>query len=68
MTACRREIPDLVFLEVSIQETSGIDLCRSLKTDPVLHAMPIVMVSPRELIGRCREAGCDEILPKPVAA
>jgi uncharacterized protein (TIGR02266 family) len=66
MTACRREIPDLVFLEVSVQDTGGIDLCRSLKTDPVLRAIPIVMVSPRELIGLCREAGCDEILPKPV--
>jgi uncharacterized protein (TIGR02266 family) len=66
MAACRREMPDVVFLEVSVQDAGGIDLCRSLKNDPVLRAIPVVMVPPRELIDRCRAAGCDETLPKPV--
>ena len=66
LAACRREKPDLVFLDASIDDPGGIDLCRSLKSDPVLRSIPVVLVASREMIERCREAGCDDILTKPV--
>lgn len=66
LAACRMEKPDLIFLDASIDDPGGIDLCRTLKADPVLRAIPIVLVTAREMAQRCREAGCDDILPKPV--
>lgn len=67
LAVCRREKPDLVFLDASIDDPGGIDLCRSLKSDPILRAIPVVLVAPREMSEQCREAGCDDILSKPVA-
>ena len=67
LAACRREKPDLVFLDASIDDPGGIELCRTLKSDPMLRAIPVVLVASREMIERCREAGCDDILLKPVA-
>ncbi len=41
----RRERPDLIILDWMMPELSGIELCRILKSDPDLLAIPIFMLT-----------------------
>jgi CheY-like chemotaxis protein len=41
----KRERPDLVTLDVSMPETSGVRLYRNLKEDPELAKIPVVIVT-----------------------
>jgi uncharacterized protein (TIGR02266 family) len=61
--------PDLVFMDLYMPEMNGDEACRRIKSDPRLRPTPVVMVSPAGLeddLARCREAGCDDILLKPI--
>lgn len=63
-----RQRPDLVVLDVVMPQMNGIELCRHLRSDPVLRAVPILFLTVR---GAVRdkiegfEAGCDDYLTKP---
>jgi two-component system phosphate regulon response regulator PhoB len=37
--------PDLIFLDVTMPKKSGLDVCRSLKSNPDTSAMTIVMLT-----------------------
>ena len=37
--------PNLVVLDLMLPEVDGIELCRKLKSDPVTHAIPVIMVT-----------------------
>jgi DNA-binding response OmpR family regulator len=41
----KKELPDLVLLDVMMPGKSGWEVARSLKQDPATHAVKIVMVS-----------------------
>jgi DNA-binding response OmpR family regulator len=41
----RREMPDLVILDWMMPEISGIEVCRLLKADPELSAIPVFMLT-----------------------
>ena len=41
----RREWPDLILLDVNLPDMSGFDLCRLIKSDPVLHMIPIIFLT-----------------------
>ncbi|HEV8106166.1 MAG TPA: response regulator [Burkholderiales bacterium] len=61
--------PDLVLLDVLLPGTSGFEVCRRLKTDPLTALIPVVLVTALEdresrLLGI--EAGADDFLHKPV--
>jgi two-component system cell cycle response regulator DivK len=62
-------VPDLMLLDVSLPVVDGWELCRRFKADPLLRAVPIVMVTAlqptAELVARVRDAGCADLLPKP---
>jgi uncharacterized protein (TIGR02266 family) len=61
--------PDLVFMDLYMPEMNGDECCRRVKSDPGLRSTPIVMVTQagrEEDLARCRQAGCDEILLKPI--
>jgi CheY-like chemotaxis protein len=64
-----RECPDLVFLDLYMPGINGDEVCRQLKKNGSLANNPVIMVlqagSPEDE-RRCREAGCNEILFKPV--
>ena len=65
----RKHHPDVVFLDLNMPVMDGDECCRSMKNDPDLKNISIVMVTtdgrPQD-IDRCRKAGCDEILLKPI--
>ncbi len=65
----RRERPDLIFMDLFMPVMDGDQACRRIKADPDLAHIPIVMVTHGgrdDALQRCRNAGCDEVLLKPV--
>lgn len=61
--------PDIVFLDLFMPGMNGDDCCRIIKKDPKTRHIPVVIISgiadERDL-ERCRQAGCDDILFKPI--
>lgn len=63
------ERPDLIFMDLFMPELDGDEACARIKQDPQLRHVPLIMVThggKEEDIARCRAAGCDEILFKPI--
>jgi DNA-binding response OmpR family regulator len=62
-------MPHLVVADLMLGSSSGADLCRALRRDPVLRAIPIVVVSgvsgeaARVMV---RDAAPDAVLAKPL--
>lgn len=61
--------PDIVFLDFNLPEISGEECCRWIKADVNLMHIPVVMVTDggsEEDQERCRQAGCDDVIRKPI--
>jgi DNA-binding response OmpR family regulator len=41
----RRLHPDVVLLDVMLPRKNGYEVCRAIKADPVLRAIPVIMLS-----------------------
>lgn len=60
--------PDLILLDVSLPDLSGLEVCRRLRRDPGLAATRIVMLTAaaqREDVAAGLAAGADHYLTKP---
>src|SRR5260370_11813968 len=60
LKACLLLQPDLVLLHDGLSDTDAAELCRRLKSDPLNHLIPVVLVKPSpdvSDIARGREAG-----------
>jgi uncharacterized protein (TIGR02266 family) len=65
----REQRPQLAFLDLYMPEMDGDECCRHIKGDPALAGIAVVMVTAggkAEELARCRAAGCDEIINKPI--
>jgi CheY-like chemotaxis protein len=65
----RNERPDLVFMDIHMPGMGGVACCEQMKSDPLLHSIPVVMVTAsgkEEDLELCRSAGCDGYVTKPV--
>jgi uncharacterized protein (TIGR02266 family) len=61
--------PALAILDFDMLTEGGAECCRRVKGDPVLRKTPIILVAragSTEVVQRCRDAGCDEIIYRPV--
>src|ERR1700691_667087 len=60
--------PDLVLLDVMLPEVHGIEICRTLKSDPITKNIPIIMLTAKSeeadvVVGL--QMGADDYIPKP---
>jgi len=65
----RSDVPDLVFVDLDMEKLPGDACCRLLKSDPLLAAIPVVIVAPDgggDTLARCYRAGCDEVIRRPI--
>ena len=67
LDAVRRHRPDIVITDVDMPRLTGLQLCRAIRDDPDLQALPVMLVSgsihPDD--PRAVDAGATDILPKP---
>jgi len=64
------EKPDLVLMDSSMKGLNAQSCCRKIKNNPLTSQVPIIMLVPSgrdDLVRQSREAGCDDILQKPVS-
>lgn len=69
LRCAREERPDAVLLDVMMPGMDGFQVCRTLKADPELAAVPVVLVTSldgREDRLQGVEAGADDFLVKPI--
>jgi diguanylate cyclase (GGDEF)-like protein len=68
LAALRQGVPDLVLLDHGLPEMSGIEVCRQIRRDPALSAVPVVMLTARSLTAdqvAGLDAGADDYVTKP---
>jgi two-component system cell cycle response regulator len=70
LAICERSECDVVLLDVMMPGMDGFEVCRQLKSNPVTHHIPVVMVTaldqPADRV-RGLDAGADDFLTKPVS-
>ena len=64
----RRDPPDLVVLDLMLPGLSGLEICRSMRADPSVSGVPIIMLTARteetdRIVGL--EIGSDDYVTKP---
>lgn len=71
LVLAEKEIPDLILLDVVLQDMEGFDVCRRIKANPVLKDVPVILVTALEKIEEkvvgFRAGACDYIV-KPINA
>jgi len=68
LEVARRQRPTLVFLDINMPGSDGIDVCRRLRADQATSHATIVMLTAAQgdsVQGRARDAGADLFLTKP---
>ena len=68
LSLVRRELPDLVLLDVMLPGMDGLEICRRLKYEAATREIPVIMVTARSeesdvVLGL--EVGADDYLTKP---
>jgi DNA-binding response OmpR family regulator len=64
----RKQPPDIVFLDLMLPDTSGYEVCRSLKAGKETSLIPVIMVTARVAAENRLESykvGADNYVPKP---
>jgi uncharacterized protein (TIGR02266 family) len=65
----REEMPDIVFMDLYMPGMDGDRCCYLIKSDEKLRHIPVIMVTQGandEDFERCWQAGCDDIIAKPI--
>ncbi|PWT89076.1 MAG: hypothetical protein C5B54_09525 [Acidobacteria bacterium] len=63
------EKPDIILLDLRLPDIPGDEVCTRLKANTVTESIPVLIVTAFgkvEEMDRCRRAGCDDFLTKPV--
>jgi two-component system cell cycle response regulator DivK len=66
--AARKHRPDLILMDIQLPVLDGYEATRTIKSDPDLRSIPIIVVTSYALSGddaKAREAGCDAYVTKP---
>ncbi|MGM0576759.1 MAG: ATP-binding protein [Myxococcota bacterium] len=68
LEAARRRPPDLILSDVMMPNMDGYELCRRVRRDPALMAVPVILLtakSGRESVVEGLEIGADDYVTKP---
>lgn len=63
-----RFLPDIIFLDVMMPKVEGFTMCKSIKSNPTLKAIKVIMLTSKSgLFDRAKglDAGCDDYIEKP---
>ena len=66
--AAETQLPDLILMDIQLPGFDGYEATRRIKANPVLHHIPIIVVTSYALSGddaKAFEAGCDGYVAKP---
>lgn len=66
----KKEVPQLILMDIQLNGISGIDLIRQLKTDSATSHIPIIAVTAFAMKNdeiRILDSGCDLYLTKPIS-
>jgi two-component system, cell cycle sensor histidine kinase and response regulator CckA len=69
LALAREVLPDVMLLDVMMPEMDGFEVCRRIRSEPLLAEMPVIMTTAlddRESRLRGIEAGADDFLSKPL--
>lgn len=61
--------PDMIFMDLYMPVMNGDECCHLIKSHDTLRHIPVVMVTQGGIdsdFERCWQAGCDDIIPKPI--
>ncbi len=70
IVAARKEMPDLILMDVRMPRMTGYEACERMKADPQLEKIPVVFLSAKGQESEIRtgmQAGAAEYLLKPFA-
>ncbi len=68
LEAALHERPDLIVLDWMLPDTSGLEVCRGLRADPLISHVPIIFLTAIDVIDNKiagLEAGADDYMTKP---
>jgi signal transduction histidine kinase len=68
LAMAREKNPDVILTDVMMPEMSGTELCREVKSDPAMRAIPVVLLTSkaeRDMKIRALELGADDYVTKP---
>ena len=68
LVAAARYRPDLILMDIQLPFLDGYEVTRRLKADPVLKAIPIIVITSYAMSGdeqKAYAAGCDAYVSKP---
>lgn len=69
VTQARRQLPDLILMDISIPKMDGWEATQRLKADATTRGIPIIALTAHALEEdrqKAQQAGCDGYLAKPV--
>jgi CheY-like chemotaxis protein len=69
IASMRNDVPDIIFLDISLPGIDGLEVLRQLREDHQLRHLPIIAVTAHAMIGdreRFLSAGFDGYVSKPI--
>ena len=61
----RREMPDIVLMDVHLADVDSIEILREIRADGALSSVPVIMTSGLDVQEKCAAAGASAFMLKP---
>jgi CheY-like chemotaxis protein len=65
VSTARQARPDAVVMDFNLGQVKTLDILRTLKADPTLKSIPVILVSGMDVEDECKQAGADAFMLKP---